>query len=125
MLARRLFSTTTTVLAKSKTSLRKTVSPSDKIPDVSAFLTRIGRKCEEFTETYENKWDNLFAWDGKVLKEKGIPIQQRKYILSQVEKLRKGEEIKAISVGKKSFFGGERKRKETISKWRAEQRNAQ
>ncbi|CAH01503.1 mitochondrial 37S ribosomal protein mS41 [Kluyveromyces lactis] len=125
MLFRRLFSSSVIVQAASKTSLRKTVKPSEEIPDVNAFLGRIGRKCDEFTDTYENKWDNLFTWGGPVLKEKGIPIQQRRYILNQVEKLRKGEEIKEIKKGKKSFFGGERKRKETIAKWRAEQRNAE
>ena len=123
MFSRRLLSTSV-FLQASKTTLRKTVKPTEDIPDVSAFLNKIGRKCDEFAETYENKWENLFAWDGKVLKEKGIPVQQRRYILSQVEKLRKGEDIKEIKKGKKSFFGGERKRKETIAKWRAEQRNA-
>ncbi|CDO93176.1 unnamed protein product [Kluyveromyces dobzhanskii CBS 2104] len=124
MIARRLFSSHVACQAALKTSLRKTVSPSKQIPDVATFLNRIGRKCEEFAETYENKWDNLFIWDGKMLKEKGIPIEQRRYILNQVEKLRKGEDILEIKKGKKSFFGGERKRKENISKWRAEQRNA-
>lgn len=123
MISRRLFSISSQVLAVSKTSLRKKVDPSSEIPDVAAFLSRIGRKCDEYTETYENNWDNLLSWDGKALKEKGVPIQERKYILFQVEKLRKGEEIKEIKKGKKSFFGGERKRKETIAKWRAEERN--
>lgn len=62
-------------------------------------------------------------WDSKVLKEKGVSVQQRRYILHQVEKLRKNEPIKEIKKGKKSFFGGERKRKENIAKWRAEQRS--
>lgn len=58
------------------------------------------------------------------MKEKGIPIQQRKYILRQVERLRKGEDVREIPEGKKSYFGGERKRKENTAKLRAEARNA-
>ncbi|CCD24487.1 mitochondrial 37S ribosomal protein mS41 NDAI_0D01730 [Naumovozyma dairenensis CBS 421] len=98
---------------------------SEKLPDVSAFLTKIGRNCTEYTETYENQWDNLLKWDGKMLKEKGIPVRQRKYILNQVENLRqeKMDCIREIKLGKKSFFGGERNRKAFKAKWEAEQRN--
>lgn len=103
--------------------LTKTIPKcTEQIPDVKAFLTRIGRKCDEHTELYENKWDNLFKWDSGVLKAKGIPVQQRKYILHQVERMRNNRPVVEIKKGKKSFFGGERKRKETIAKWRAEQR---
>lgn len=84
-------------------------------------MAKIGRKCEEASEVYQNNWQNLFEWDSRTLKEKGVSVQQRKYILHQVEKLRKGEPIREIKKGEKSFFGGERKRKETIAKWRAQQ----
>ncbi|CAB4252361.1 similar to Saccharomyces cerevisiae YHR059W FYV4 Protein of unknown function, required for survival upon exposure to K1 killer toxin [Maudiozyma barnettii] len=94
----------------------------EQIPDVASFLKTIGRNCNEFVDTYENQWDNLFKWDSRVMKEKGIPTQQRKYILFQLEKFRDGEEIIAINKGKKSFFGGERTRKEKKAKWLAEQR---
>lgn len=94
----------------------------DKVPDVNTFLNTIGRKCNEFADTYENKWDNLFKWNSRDMKEKGIPIQQRKYILFQVEKFRNGNTIKEVAKGKKSFFGGERSRKEKKAKWLAEQR---
>ncbi|CCK68905.1 mitochondrial 37S ribosomal protein mS41 KNAG_0B04700 [Huiozyma naganishii CBS 8797] len=103
-------------------AVRKIPSSTATIPDVSKFLTVIGRDCAEQTELYENKWENLFEWDSAVLKEKGVPIQQRRYILLQVEKFRRGTPVEEIKKGKKSFFGGERKRKENRAKWEAEQR---
>ncbi|SCV02482.1 LAME_0H01530g1_1 [Lachancea meyersii CBS 8951] len=121
----RLFSSCTSVLRNNRASLRKIPGPTEKIPSVEAFLATIGRKCDEHVEVYENKWENLFSWDSAILKEKGIPAQQRKYILSQVERLRKDETVAEIKVGKKSFLGGERKRKETVAKMRAEQRAEQ
>lgn len=123
MLCRRFVSTSGPLLRLSPTSKRVIPKPTDQIPDVTSFLTRIGRKCDEVAEVYENKWSNLFLCDSRVLKEKGVSVQQRKYILHQVEKLRKNEPVMEIKRGKKSFFGGERKRKENIAKWRAEQRS--
>ncbi|SCU98182.1 LADA_0H11144g1_1 [Lachancea dasiensis] len=124
MTGRRLLSSCSVALKVNDALLRKVPKTSGQIPTVEAFLTRIGRKCEEHVELYENKWDNLFSWDSRTLKEKGMGPQQRKYILSQVERLRKSQPIQEIKEGKKSFLGGERKRKETVAKMRAEQRNA-
>lgn len=123
MLGRRLLSTSSPLLRASATKHRVIPSPTSEIPDVTSFLTRIGRKCEEVAESFENNWDHLFTWDSRALKEKGISVQHRRYILHQVEKMRKGEPILEIKEGKKSFFGGERKRKENVAKWRAEQRS--
>ncbi|CAI4039436.1 hypothetical protein SMKI_08G1020 [Saccharomyces mikatae IFO 1815] len=94
--------------------------PNGQIPDVNTFLTKIGRNCNELKDAFENNWNNLFQWDSKMLKEKGVNIQQRKYILNQVQKYRNNEPICEIKLGKKSFFGGERKRKAFTAKWRAE-----
>ena len=71
-------------------------------------------------DTFENNWNNLFQWDSKILKEKGVNIQQRKYILKQVHNYRNNRPIHEIKLGKKSFFGGERKRKAFTAKWKAE-----
>lgn len=95
--------------------------PTDKIPDVKAFLTTIGRNCIEHEEHFPD-WESLFHTSGRDLKDKGIDVQQRRYILRQVEKLRQGEEVKATQVGKKSFYGGERKRKERVARLAAEKR---
>ncbi|SCU96562.1 LAFA_0G06942g1_1 [Lachancea sp. 'fantastica'] len=121
----RLFSRCATVLRNNKAGLRKIPTPTEQIPSVEVFLNKIGRKCNEHVEMYENKWENLVSWDSSVLKEKGMAAQQRKYILSQIERLRKNEPIVEIKEGKKSILGGERKRKETVAKMRAEQRAAQ
>ena len=118
MLLNRLV-TLSTITVRSISVVRSIPKPTSKIPDVETFLKVIGRDCIEFKDTYENKWDNLFQWDGPILKEKGVPIQQRRYILSQVENFRVSgdQSIKEIKKGKKSFFGGERKRKAFKAKW--------
>lgn len=121
MLSRRFYTAGNQLLRASHAKLRITPKPSDQVPDVTTFLSKIGRKCEEVAEVYENNWNNLFLWDSKILKEKGVTVQQRRYILHQVEKLRKNEPIIEVKKGKKSFFGSERNRKETVAKWRAEQ----
>lgn len=118
MLLNRLV-TLSTITVRFISVVRSIPKPTSKIPDVETFLKVIGRDCIEFKDTYENKWDNLFQWDGPILKEKGVPIQQRRYILSQVENFRVSgdQSIKEIKKGKKSFFGGERKRKAFKAKW--------
>lgn len=119
MLSRRLLVTS----RRFSTVAVKVPKPTEKIPDVNKFLTTIGRNCSEVTEIYENNWENLFTWDTKTLKDKGVTVQQRKYILMQVNKFRNGEDIQELRLGKKSFFGGERKRATVKAKLEAEQRN--
>lgn len=120
MFSRRLF-TTSSLLLRSQPS-KRIPSPTQDIPDVQTFLNRIGRKCDELTDTFENKWENLFTWEGSTLKDKGVSVQQRKYILHQVERMRQSQPVVELKQGKKSFFGGERKRRENVAKWRAQQR---
>ncbi|SCV02847.1 LAMI_0H03466g1_1 [Lachancea mirantina] len=121
---KRSFSSSLAFLQTSKTSFVNRVPPvSSAIPDVNTFLKTIGRKCDEFSELYENQWESLFKWDSATLKRKGIPTQQRKYILSQVEKFRKQEPIKETKIGKKSYWGGERKRNEVTARLKAQERN--
>lgn len=89
--------------------------PSEKIPDVATFLKTIGRNTEEYAETvYENKWENLFLYKLKELKSKNMPIDTRRYIMSQVEKFRQGEFelLTEIKNGVKKN-GGERKANKT------------
>ncbi|CCF58104.1 hypothetical protein KAFR_0D04560 [Kazachstania africana CBS 2517] len=115
MLSRRLLSITRT-LSHVKQIKPMVPKPTDDIPTVATFLEKIGRDCSEFTEVFEDKWSNLFTWDSAALKEKNIPIRQRRYILSQVEHFRNDSDVREIKRGKKSFFGGERKRKENMAK---------
>ncbi|KAH3899204.1 related to Protein FYV4, mitochondrial [Saccharomycodes ludwigii] len=113
------FSSVSTKLA----SYKPIPKPTKEIADIPTFLKKIGRGCQEFEPIYENKWENLFTFNTKVLKEKGVSIQQRKYIASQLERFRKSHTVNEIKLGKKSFFGSERHRAENIAKWRIEQRN--
>lgn len=102
--------------------IRSIPKPTKIIPDVTTFLKLIGRNCIEYESIFENKWDNLFNWKSMTLKEKGIPIQQRKYILLQVDHFTNGLPIREFKKGKKSFFGGERHQKENRAKHRAQER---
>ncbi|XBW35669.1 hypothetical protein QEN19_001240 [Hanseniaspora menglaensis] len=89
--------------------------PCDDIPDVTAFLNKIGRNSTEYAESvYENKWENLFLFKLKELKSKNMPIDTRRYILSQVEKYKNNELelVKEIKNGVKKN-GGERKANKT------------
>ncbi|AMD19224.1 HBR323Wp [Eremothecium sinecaudum] len=122
MLQARLLHCSSQVLRVASGPNRLMPAPTSAIPDVNTFLKVIGRKCDEFAENYNNEWKNLFEWDSAALKEKGIPPQQRKYILRQVERLRAGEPVIEFKKGKKSFFGGERKYKEQKAKWLATER---
>ncbi|EDO18868.1 hypothetical protein Kpol_1023p37 [Vanderwaltozyma polyspora DSM 70294] len=121
MISRRFLSISRPLLKlnNTKVSIPKT---NESIPDVDTFLKKIGRSCHEASETYGNNWSNLFTWKSRALKRRGITAQQRKYILEQVERYKRNKEIVQVDKGKKSFFGGERHRKENHAKWEAEQR---
>lgn len=85
--------------------------PTEEIPNVEAFLKKIGRNSLEFSESvYENKWENLFLFKLKELRNKNMPIDTRRYVMSQVEKFRLGEYdlVKEVKNGVKKN-GGERK----------------
>lgn len=95
--------------------------PTPQVPDVKAFLTAIGRNCIEH-EAHFPEWESLFQSSGRDLKEKGIDVQKRRYILRQVEALRQCNEVVETKPGKKSYYGGERKRKERVAKLEAVKR---
>ncbi|KAI7907308.1 IGR protein motif-domain-containing protein [Cokeromyces recurvatus] len=64
--------------------------PRGKIQDVESFMKAIGRNCEEVANKFES-WDKLFTTNSQIMKkEMGIETKQRKYILSWVERYRKG-----------------------------------
>lgn len=86
--------------------------PSEDIPDVETFLNKIGRNTIEFKEHFED-WNKLFSMKSREMKAAGIDVQARRYILNQLEKFRNGEKIAEIKKGKKSYYGGEYKRRHT------------
>lgn len=95
--------------------------PTAAVPDVQTFLTKIGRNTVEHVEHFPT-WSSLFTTKSVKLKELGIDVAQRRYILKQIEKFRQGEELQHFKLGKKSYFGGERKRNERLGRLRAEAR---
>eukprot|EP00347_Sterkiella_histriomuscorum_P010457 403376209 len=54
-----------------------------------AYLRQIGGDCEEYADKFENI-DEVFNLDSKAMKAKGVPTQQRRYILRCRELLRRG-----------------------------------
>ena len=62
--------------------------PPDMTPQ--KFCRQIGGDCEEYAaEKFENIQE-IFSMNGPKMKERGVPIHQRKYILRCVELLRRG-----------------------------------
>jgi hypothetical protein len=109
------------IIKRALYSTKAVPQPTKQIPDVKTFLSLIGRNCIEHEEHFP-EWKSLFENSGRDLKEKGIEVQQRRYILQQVEKLRQGGEVCATKPGKKSYLGGERNRKERVARLQAEKR---
>lgn len=96
--------------------------PTQDIPDVKTFLTKIGRGLIEYEEQFPT-WESLFKISSRELKENGIDVTSRRYLLNQIQKLRVGEEkIKEHQLGKKSYYGGERNRRERLARLSAEAR---
>ena len=65
------------------TQLKNIKPPTAEVPDVSSFLTKIGRSMDQHAEHFEN-WESLIGTDGKKLKALGIDTRDRRYILAWV-----------------------------------------
>lgn len=66
-------------------------APTPFVPDVSTFLTLIGRQLNKHSSKF-TKWEDLFTLSSSQLKEMGIePARSRKYLLRWREKFRRGE----------------------------------
>ncbi|ANB13375.1 Fyv4p [Sugiyamaella lignohabitans] len=89
-------------------------SPTEQVPDVQTFLTKIGRNCSEYADKFES-WEHFMSVTTHELKEKGVDSRPRRYILAWREKFKRGEELTEIKRGKKRW-GGERKRDEVRAK---------
>jgi len=68
------------------------ISPRDGM-NVEKFLKSIGRGCEEYVSKFTD-WNDFVLSSGIKLKEKEIPIRQRRYMLDWIEKYRQGMEPK-------------------------------
>lgn len=70
---------------------RSVPSPTPFIPDVSTFLSVIGRDMSKFASKF-NSWEDLFMASSTELRNLGIePARQRRYLLRKREKFRLGD----------------------------------
>ncbi|CCH58097.1 hypothetical protein TBLA_0A02970 [Henningerozyma blattae CBS 6284] len=92
--------------------------PTEEISNVETFLTKIGRNSLELNKVFNNSWNCMFTSTGKFLKQKGVNVRDRRYLLLQLEKFKRNEPLIEYKRGKKGFFGGERKQKANIAKFR-------
>lgn len=56
----------------------KVAPPTEQIPDVETFLTKIGRKAVEVADTFET-WQSLMTMSSADMKQKGIDTRLRRY----------------------------------------------
>ena len=55
----------------------KIPAPTEKVPDVETFLTKIGRKSAEAADNFES-WQDLFTMSSYEMKSKGIETRTRR-----------------------------------------------
>lgn len=89
---------------------------------VEEFLTKIGRNAKEHVEAFPT-WESLFQTRGPGMKEKGIDVKLRRYIMNWTHKysIDPSIKLKHIPEGKK-FHGGERKKRDVLSREAIEKR---
>lgn len=63
--------------------------------DVAVFLKKISKKCDAHAGKFAS-WQELMTCTGEEMKAKGIPIKQRKWIATRVEKFKQGFDITYI-----------------------------
>jgi len=64
-------------------------NPTERIPDAKSFLSAIGRSSSSKVKVGE--WEDLWKLNGQNLKEQGVAVRDRRYILWAMEKFRQGE----------------------------------
>ncbi|KAK6340811.1 hypothetical protein TWF696_009129 [Orbilia brochopaga] len=84
--------------------------PSSTAPDVSTFLTKIGRNMIQHESKFAD-WQQLMATTPQQLREMGIePARDRRYLIDWRERYRNGIAPTEYKRGRK-IDGGERRRK--------------
>eukprot|EP01102_Stenamoeba_stenopodia_P003707 TRINITY_DN13863_c0_g1_i1.p1 TRINITY_DN13863_c0_g1~~TRINITY_DN13863_c0_g1_i1.p1 ORF type:complete len:213 (-),score=49.77 TRINITY_DN13863_c0_g1_i1:62-700(-) len=90
----------------SKKTTRRKITAAYAIPPpppdltVETFLERIKKNCVEHKDKFAS-WEELMTMKGRQMKEKGISIKQRKWILRWVERYKQGFPI--VYTGKPVF----------------------
>ncbi|KAF8582824.1 hypothetical protein K439DRAFT_1391153 [Ramaria rubella] len=64
--------------------------PRGSIQSPKDFLTAIGRSCD--TKLKLESWDELWQMKGPEMKQAGVGVQDRRYILWSLDKFRQGKE---------------------------------
>lgn len=90
------------VFPKPSTYKKPIPTPTDRTPDLTTFLQQIGRGTINYASKFTS-WSDLFQSTGKGLKEKGIPIAYRKYILKWIEQFKQGIEPIEYPLGMKEI----------------------
>jgi len=68
---------------------------------VEKFLKTIGRGCDAYIKSFDS-WDDFASSRGREMKEKEIPIKQRKWMMRWLEKYRQGEEPRFVKFTSKA-----------------------
>ncbi|KLO16736.1 hypothetical protein SCHPADRAFT_901230 [Schizopora paradoxa] len=63
--------------------------PTERILDAKSFLSAIGRSSDSKVKVEE--WNDLWKMNGRNLKEQGVAVRDRRYILWAMERFRQGE----------------------------------
>ncbi|OMJ19430.1 Protein FYV4, mitochondrial [Smittium culicis] len=81
------------IAARSMATLspKQVPAPMGKISTPEEFLTVIGRDCKKYASKFPD-WASLFTSKGESMKELGIPVKQRRWILNWTNKMRLGIE---------------------------------
>lgn len=95
-------------------------APTDRIKSVHHFLVAIGRKTVEYEEKFAD-WNALFNASPKYMKNEGIPVKERRYILEQLERFRQNGDVQMIKERKKKKISSY-KRVEVLAKLNAKKR---
>lgn len=104
-----------TVMLKINTSTRT----KENVNDLNTFLTLIGRNCIEHLDTFEGDLNKFLASSGKDMKNLGIDVSTRRYMLRWINKFQNNlEPLREHKKGKKKN-GGERKAKTVKAKRKA------
>ena len=94
----------------------------ENVHDLETFFKLIGRNCNEHLDSFEGNLDKFLATSSKDMKEMGIDVSTRKYMLRWKHKFVNDlEPLREHKRGKKKN-GGERKARTVIAKRKALER---
>ncbi|KAF9267306.1 hypothetical protein L218DRAFT_1074074 [Marasmius fiardii PR-910] len=90
-----------------RAALKSIPAPRDSINTPQDFLKAIGRSLD--TKITQDSWEQFWKTSGLQLREKGLPVRDRRYTLWCMEKFRQGAPVEE--------FAHEPRSKKTIRGW--------